>query len=137
MWDMKAEMLPGLSGSAAEELEAVVRLLSAMRVGIGTFPSEAVLQEAVARALAGIPHRREQRVAPRCRIDFLTDSGVGIEVKRGKQSDVLPQLERYAAADAVQALVLLTERRFVVPATVGGKPCVAVVLSYLWGVATR
>ena len=120
-------------------MREVLSVLAALRVRIGTLGSEADLQEKVAATLVagGIAFEREQRIAPGCRIDFLTDVGVGIEVKRGKQSGVLPQLERYAAAEAVRALVLLTERRMAVPAAVGGKPCAAVILSYLWGVATR
>lgn len=132
-----ASLLPAPPPDVA--MRQVLSVLAALRVGIGTLDSEADLQERVAATLSAgrIAFERERRIAPGCRIDFLADGGVGIEVKRGKQSSVLPQLERYAAADAVRALVLLTERRIAVPAAVGGKPCAAVVLSYLWGVATR
>lgn len=45
------------------------------------------------------------------RIDFLTADGVGLELKvKGSATDVLRQLERYAHAPHVSALLLVTTR---------------------------
>lgn len=87
-------------------------------------------------AEAGLPCQHEARLAPGCRIDFLVGS-VGIEIKKGKpDADSLRrQLARYAACDAVEALVVLTQRSVPLPSTVLGKPVRTIVLNQLWGVA--
>ena len=45
------------------------------------------------------------------------------------------QLDRYAACQGVEALVVLTERAVPLPARLHGKPVCGVALNRLWGVA--
>jgi hypothetical protein len=119
-------------------LEAVISALwtiRARRVG----GEIAYLQPLVAEALDGarIAYRREIKLGPGCRVDFLTDGGVDIEVKRGRpRKDILlRQLERYASHDAVSAVVLVLERAVQLPDTMSGKPVRVVSLRMLWGLA--
>lgn len=87
---------------------------------------------------AGIEHGTEQYVAPRCRVDVLTDGGIVVEFKCGKPSTrkVADQIEKYAKSDKVKAVVLVSERglhRHLREAN--GKPVEYVALSINWGVA--
>lgn len=85
---------------------------------------------------AGLPCRHEAKLGPGCRIDFLVGN-VGIEIKKGKPdaASLRRQLVRYAAFDAVEALVVLTQRSVPLPSAVRGKPVHTIVLNQLWGVA--
>lgn len=57
---------------------------------------------------AGVPVRHEVRLGPGRQIDFVS-RGVGIEVKvAGSSTEVHKQLQRYAAAGKLGALLLLT-----------------------------
>lgn len=95
------------------------------------FADEDALQEAIAAVLTdvGFTPKREVRLDARCRIDLLVDR-VGVEVKvGGAAGDVVSQLTRYAAFDAIEELVLVTTRpRHKVPAFIAGKPCHMVML---------
>ncbi|MBR6027623.1 MAG: hypothetical protein IKP40_00925 [Clostridia bacterium] len=84
----------------------------------------------------GLPYEHEKRLAPRCRIDLLS-AGVGIEIKRGKpeKARLLEQLKRYAACEAVQALIVVCERHVDVPRAIGRKPVRLLCLNRLWGIA--
>ena len=108
-------------------------LLRASRFDLST---ETATQFDIGRTLAteGVPHRREARLSPRDRIDFLTADGLGIEVKiRGQRRPaVLRQLERYAEHDAVKALVLLTNVAVGFPATLNGKPLHVISMGRAW-----
>jgi hypothetical protein len=88
---------------------------------------------------AGISFKKEYSPAPRNRIDFLVDGGIGIEVKKGKpnRTQVCAQLERYAAFDCIRAIILVVERSVNIPREVKGKQCVLFGLNRLWGVALR
>jgi len=91
-----------------EDLMAVVRLLRTTSL---PFHSEAALQDAVEFALksAALSFTREHRLTPRDRIDFLCDSGVGVECKvEQSAATVLRQLLRYADCHEVRSLVLVT-----------------------------
>lgn len=119
-------------------LEAVVSALwtiRARRMG----DEVAYLQPLVAGALDGarIAYRREVRLGPGNRVDFLTDAGVAIEVKRGRPRPgaLARQLERYAGHDAVSAVVLVLERAVSLPDAMSGKPIRIVSLRMLWGPA--
>lgn len=76
----------------------------------------------------GLRYRREvplhdQAGRPAGRIDFLTEDGIGVEVKvAGGCGDVVRQLRGYAGSPAVTRLLLVTTRRehLDVPITVGG-----------------
>lgn len=91
------------------------------------FAHERELQEGVARALSdeAIPFRREARLGDAGCIDFLCDQGVGLEVKiGGPLAAVTRQLHRYANANEVRALVLVTSRLTLdrLPTSMMGKP---------------
>lgn len=85
---------------------------------------------------ADIYFLHEERLAPRCRIDFLADT-VGIEVKKGKpeRRQLLRQLERYAGSPRIEALVVLVERAADIPGEILGKPCVTLSINRMWGIA--
>ncbi len=119
------------------ELDRVLQALSTLRAPQAA--QEVQLQLAVADCLTGfgIPYRREATLGRGCRIDFLTDEGIGIELKKGRPGSrsLRGQLERYAASEQVSALVVLTQKSALLPAKIGGKACVQVSLNRLWGVA--
>lgn len=118
------------------DIDRVVSALSAVRMPAQ--PEEYDIHAAVARALddAGLAYAHEFRLAPRCRIDFCVGR-VGIEVKKGRpaSSDLVKQLRRYLASDALDAAVVVTQRVTSLPTTINGKPVVLVSLNRLWGVA--
>jgi hypothetical protein len=85
---------------------------------------------------AGIPFLHEERLGPRCRIDFLAGT-VGIEVKKGRpeRKQLLRQMERYALSSRIEALVVVVERAADLPGEISGKPCVTLSMNRLWGIA--
>lgn len=92
-----------------------------------TYRDEVDLHADMARVLDehGIGHRREVRLGDAGRIDFLTDTGVGIEVKvAGSLPAVTRQMTRYAHHDDVTALVLVTTiaRHHTIPRELAGVP---------------
>ena len=119
------------------ELDRVIGVLSALRTPQAA--QEAELQQAVEECLRenGISFLREAVLGPRARIDFLTEGGVGIELKKGRPDSrsLKNQLERYAEHEKVHALVVVTQKSASVPAKVKGKLCVQISLNRLWGVA--
>lgn len=98
-----------------------------------TFRAELGLQDAIATVLtdAGMVVEREVALTAQDRIDMLVDLTVGVEVKVGSSTtNVMRQLQRYAASDQVDALLLVTTRvthRYL-PDEVAGKPLTVVVL---------
>lgn len=91
-----------------------------------TYTDEIALHVAIARALdaRGIEHEREVRLDERSRIDFLTRTGVGIEVKvGGSLAAVTRQMTRYATHSQVRELLLVTTRasHHHIPLSLGGK----------------
>lgn len=92
--------------------------------------SEDALQRGVAEALAAaeLPFAREVPLTRWDRIDFLVN-GIGVECKiGGSLSDLVRQLHRYAQAEQVDALVVVTTRASLarVPASFNGKPIAVV-----------
>jgi hypothetical protein len=120
-----------------EELTAVVTTLKRLRVDKVTMEYE--LQNQIAKILdtAGIGYEREYQLGPRNRVDFLTEHGIAIEVKKGKpnKAQVISQLERYAKHSQVKAVILCIETSLNIPKTIKGKPCIAFGLQKLWGIA--
>jgi hypothetical protein len=120
-----------------KDIDQVFFALRTVRIGIVT--EEYEIHRAISASLtrAGIHHSHEVKLGPRCRIDFLTDTGIGIEVKKGKPYSVAveQQLERYARFDAVKGIILVIERYQDVPKEVCGKPCRSLGLRKLWGIA--
>lgn len=116
------------------------QVLSALReLRIGVLPDEFQLQSCIEGVLYshGIQYQKEYRLAPRNRIDFLLEGGIGLEVKRGKPNKikVLKQLERYAAFDEIAAMILVVDRTVHIPTSVLGKRCILFGVNRLWGVA--
>ena len=100
---------------------------------------EFLLQNIIAKALdnAEITYSKEHKLAPRNRIDFLVDGGIGIEVKKGKPytRQVIGQLERYTAFPEITAIILVVERNLDMPKEINGKKCYSFGLNKLWGIA--
>lgn len=119
-----------------QEMNAVVRALSGIRVP--ACPGEYDLHGEVAAALlrAGIAYSHEHSLAPRCRIDFLAGR-VGIEIKKGRPAPkaLRAQLARYLESDALDGCVAVVQSAVALPGTLGGKPVRLVSLNRLWGVA--
>ena len=103
-------------------------VITALRAYHFTYAHEVDLQEAIATVLdlefPDVPVEREVRFESG-RIDILIGR-IGIEVKvAGRASSVLRQIERYAGEDAIDALVLVTNRaghQRLPTTTLGGKP---------------
>ena len=120
-------------------MERVIAALHRIRSHV--IISEYALHELIARELVkeGILYRREVPLGPRNRIDFLTESGVGIEAKKGKPNErqVFNQLERYADFETVSGLILVIERYMDLPEEINGKPVRSIGLRKLWGIASK
>lgn len=120
-----------------DKIEKLIGILSQLRVNVAT--DEYEIQEKIEDLLDanGVSYKKEHRLAPRNRVDFLTDAGIAIEVKKGKPNRLVVQrqLERYASFDQVKAVILVVETSLRVPKTVNGKPCTSFGLHKLWGIA--
>ena len=115
-----------------EETVGLDRVLSVLnRLRVSMVDDEYGLQRAIRDLLQthAVPHRREYRLGPRNRVDFLVDGGIAIEVKRGRmkpnRTSVIAQLERYAQSEEVSAVILVVDRNLDVPKTLHGKPCLS------------
>jgi hypothetical protein len=101
-------------------------------------PEEYDIHTQVAEALgaAGLSFAHEYRLGPRCRIDFRVGR-IGIEVKKGRPapSELTKQLRRYLESDALDGMIVVTQRVTALPATINGKPVKLITLNRLWGVA--
>ena len=117
-------------------LAAVLGALKELRSPFALYENDIHRMVADRLSEAGLPFVHEAKLAPGCRIDFLVDD-IGIEIKKGKleSKTVQAQLLRYAACEAVSAIVLLTQRSVKIPKNVMGKPVHVIVLNQLWGVA--
>lgn len=92
-----------------------------------TYTDEASLHHAIADQLeaAGVPFLHEVSLASGDRIDFLTGSGVGVEVKvAGSLDSLVRQLRRYSLHHSVKALLVVTTRtsHHRLPTEVNGTP---------------
>jgi hypothetical protein len=97
-----------------------------------------ILNIGVAGALdgSGLGYTHEYKLGPRNRIDFLVGR-IGIEVKKGRpaSSRLVGQLRRYLESDALDGMIVVTQRVTALPATINGKPVKLITLNRLWGVA--
>jgi len=87
---------------------------------------------------ADLSFEEEVTVAPRCRVDFVVEGAVAVEVKKGKPNSrvVSGQIERYAAAPMVEGVVLVSERGLIDHLEEAhGKPVRYVALAKNWGIA--
>ena len=116
---------PGRDGAAmtAREMDRVAAL-SAVRVPAQ--PEEYDIHAAVAKALAdaGLEYIHEYRLGPRRRIDFRVGR-VGIEVKKGRPatSQLTEQLRRYLESDALDAVIVVTQRATACPIPSAASRC--------------
>lgn len=117
-----------------DRITAILRDIRPRRVG----DELAYLHPLIEQALiaAGIGFKREAQVAPRCRLDFLTDGGVGIEIKKRRppRQSLQRQVDRYLGCPGIAALVVVVERHVEVVAS-HGKPLQLISLNENWGVA--
>ena len=120
-------------------MQKVIQALKTLRVG--KIINEYKLQADIAGALdtAGIGYAKEYQLGPGSRVDFLTDTGIAVEVKKGKpnRTQLVQQINRYAYFGEVKAVVIVVETslRDPVKSTGNGKPCEVVGLQKLWGIA--
>lgn len=119
-----------------EMTERIVQAIKTIRCGAACTEEE--LHALVEQALlaGGLEAAHEVRLAPRCRIDFMS-GGVGIEIKkkRPERAKLIRQLTRYAACEQVKALVVAAPRGVNLPAAIGGKRVTLVALERLWGIS--
>lgn len=82
----------------------------------------------------GVSLSREHRLAAGDIPDFLIGEGIVVEVKiRGANArDTTRQLARYAAHEAVSALIVATSKSMVLPRQIGGKSVLVVSLGRAW-----
>ena len=122
--------------AVSRDMAAIAAALSAVRMPAQ--PEEYDIHAAVAAALdaAGLVYEHEYRLGPRRRIDFRV-SRVGIEVKKGRpaSSALRAQLQKYLESDALDAVIVVTQRATRLPSTLCGKPVALLSLNRLWGVA--
>ena len=125
-----------MKDTLSRDMDAVATALASVR--IPAQPEEYDIHAAIARALAdaGLEYEHEYRLGPRRRIDFRVGR-VGIEVKKGRpvSSELRAQLQKYLESDALDAVIVVTQRVTALPVTIGGKPVRLVSLNRLWGVA--
>lgn len=125
-----------MSNTSDPGMAAIVAALASVRMPAQ--PEEYDIHAAVARALnaAGLSYEHEYRLGPRRRIDFRVGR-LGIEVKKGRpaSSELTRQLRRYLESDALDGVVVVTQRVTSVPGEICGKPVQLVSLNRLWGVA--
>lgn len=119
-----------------ERLIQVYDALMSMRAPITT--DEYSLHTLAMQALqgAGLKAEHEVLVAPRSRVDILSD-GIGIEIKRGRpnKTSLLRQLERYAKSDKILGMLVICEHGLLLPEQVADKPVKVLSLNRLWGIA--
>lgn len=119
-----------------EEAARVVCAIKTIRCSAACTEEE--LHDQVKKALedSGLDVQHEVRLAPRCRIDFMS-GGVGIEIKKSRpeRAKLIAQLTRYAQCDRVEALVVAAVRGVDLPKAIAGKPVVQVSLERLWGIS--
>lgn len=119
-----------------ERMARVVRAISTIRCSAAC--TEEQLHAQIAQALVenGLDAQHEVRLAPRCRIDFMS-GGVGIEIKKSRpeRAKLIAQLTRYAGCEQVESLVVAAPRGVNLPKMICGKRVSMVALERLWGIS--
>lgn len=116
-------------------VERIIQLLSSSRLDLC---SEAATQRDIDTMLASeFPTnavRREHRLGPADRPDFFLEGGIVIEVKAARQRfpAIHRQLTRYAAHEAVTAMILASNTATIMPPEINGKPVHVVNLGRAW-----
>jgi len=92
-------------------MDNVINALKHLRIGI--IPQEYDLQSKIASVFdeSEIKYEKEYRLGKGNRVDFFTDNGVAIEVKKGKpnRTKLINQINRYAEFPEVKAIVIVVE----------------------------
>lgn len=112
-------------------MSAVTDLARYLHLGRYRLGNEALLQSDVEARLQAqhIPFVREKILGPADRVDFLVDGHIALELKiKCNRRHMLRQLERYAAHDCIDSLVLMTVSATGMPAEICGKPLFVVKL---------
>lgn len=123
----------------AAELEKVISALHTLRVG--RISEEYDLQKKIATVFdaAGIGYDKEHNLGHGNRVDFLTATGIAVEVKKGKpnRERLLSQINRYAEFEEVQSIIIVVETSLKDPInhSRNGKPCKVIGLLKQWGIA--
>jgi len=118
-------------------MDELINILKQLRVSVTS--NEYSLQNKIAELLRinGVSFTKEHKLGRGNRVDFLTSDGIAIEIKKGKpnKAAVHNQLYRYAEYGEIQGIILVVETSLIVPREVAGKPCRALGLQKLWGIA--
>lgn len=104
--------------------------------GLARFPlnDEKNLQAAMQQHLEGDgrPFMREHVLGPGDVVDFMVD-GIAVEVKiKGQRRAIYRQCKRYAAHEAVEGLLLITNVAMGFPEEMEGKPTAVLNLGRAW-----
>lgn len=79
-----------------------------------------------------IPFKREYRLDPKNKPDFMVFE-YAVEVKiKGAAKAIYRQCERYSTFDEVKGLYLITNKSMGFPETLNGKPCYVINLGRSW-----
>ena len=107
-----------------------------MRPPFALYEVDLLAMVAQAFCARGLSYEHEARIGNGCRIDYRIGD-VGVEIKNGKpnRKALLAQLQRYAACECIQSLVVVSWQRVPLPREVNGKAVVGLSLSALWGVS--
>lgn len=119
-----------------ERMARVVRAISTIRCSAACTEEQLHAQIAQALVANGLDVQHEVRLAPRCRIDFMS-GGVGIEIKKNRpeRAKLIAQLTRYAGCEQVESLVVAAPRGVNLPKMICGKRVSMVALERLWGIS--
>lgn len=121
-----------------QEIKLVTESIQLLRVG--KIFDEYELQAKIAAKFdkKGIRYDKEYQLGRGNRVDFLTESGIAVEVKKGKpnRTQLVEQIERYAKFEEVKAVIIVVETSLRVPISLPiDKPCKVIGLQKLWGIA--
>lgn len=110
-------------------LESVLTLAQMLRFGNFRLGHEKLLQEDVEAMFSqrSVAFEREFVLGPGERVDFLVDGRIAVELKIKCSARVMMrQLQRYAAHEVVEFLILVTAAAASMPRELNGKPVIVV-----------
>src|SRR3546814_15305462 len=105
--------------------ESLAKLAKMLRFGNFRLGHETLLQEDVEALFErnSVGFRREFILGPGERVDFLVGDRIAVELKvKCSPRVMMRQLQRYAAHDKVQAIILVTATVTSMPDSMNGKP---------------
>lgn len=123
------------SENTIQDFEQTVQALKTLRLHV--VKEEHYIHEQIKKTLTehGLEYTHEYYLGPRNRVDFLTQGGTAVEVKKGRpnKTSLLKQIERYLSFDNVHSLVVIVEKGMDFPEEVNGKKVLLISLNRLWG----